>query len=172
MKRQYLSPYASSAIFDTTRRYRYSLKRTWSNDYPRVTFIMLNPSRADELQNDPTISRCLGFAYDWGCGSLEVVNLFAYCTSYPYELMRANDPIGKDNDHFLMQAVANAHFTVIAWGTKGTYLERNRRVLDLLLAQTQSEHLYYLGLTKEGHPCHPLYLKRETRLKAFSACSM
>jgi hypothetical protein len=158
-----------SAIFDATGAYRYSLKRAWSDDYPQVTFIMLNPSRADEVRNDPTISRCLGFASAWGFGSLEVVNLFAYCTSSPAELRRASDPIGEENDQYLMQATTNAHTTVLAWGTYGTMFSRNRQVLDLLLSQTQMGGLYCLGLTKDGHPRHPLYLKKGTRPKAFSA---
>ncbi len=164
MNVQYVPPYNGAAIFDVTRTYRYSLKRWWSGDYPQISFIMLNPNRADELHNDPTISRCINFAYDWGFGSLEVVNLFAYCTSDPLELRRVSDPIGKDNDHFLVQAVANAYYTVIAWGTQGTLLGQNRHVLDLL---AQTEHVYCFGLTKEGHPRYPLYLKKHTSLQKF-----
>lgn len=169
MSSSHIPSYNGAATFDVTHTYRYSLKRWWSVDFPQITFIMLNPSRADELHNDPTIRRCIDFAYVWGFGSLEVVNLFAYCTSNPTELLRVNDPIGKDNDHFLIQAVANAHFTVIAWGTQGTLLDRNRHVLDLL---AQTENLYCLGHTKEGHPRHPLYLKKYTTLVRIPACQV
>lgn len=63
--------------------YRYLLTREWDSQGKIVTFIMLNPSRADALLNDPTITRCLNFARSWGYGRLEVVNLFAYRTPQP-----------------------------------------------------------------------------------------
>src|SRR5689334_10316767 len=68
----------TGAIFDSTGMYRYSLWREWSTDSPPVTFIMLNPSTADDWKDDSTIRRCIGFARTWGFGALEVVNLFAY----------------------------------------------------------------------------------------------
>ena len=64
------------AIFDVNDRYRYSLWRAWSAHHPRIAFVLLNPSTADEQRNDPTIRRCMGFARAWNFGSMEVVNLF------------------------------------------------------------------------------------------------
>src|SRR6266571_4112449 len=66
------------AIFDVNGRYRYSLWRAWSGYHPRIAFVLLNPSTADEERNDPTIHRCMGFARTWNFGFMEVVNLFAY----------------------------------------------------------------------------------------------
>src|SRR5712691_2279726 len=110
---------SSGAIFDRTGRYRYSLWRGWSSDHPRVAFVMLNPASADEQKNDPTISRCISFAHAWGFGSIEVVNLFAYRTSYPIELLSVDDPVGEENDYFLVQALGRSSRIVAAWGTKG-----------------------------------------------------
>lgn len=60
-----------------TGDYRYLLWREWDISNKTVSFIMLNPSRADAQINDPTITRCINFALSWGYGRLEVVNLFA-----------------------------------------------------------------------------------------------
>ena len=43
-------------------KYRYSLVREWDKEKPKVLFIGLNPSTADEKTDDPTIRRCIGFA--------------------------------------------------------------------------------------------------------------
>ena len=61
-----------------TGNYRYLLWREWNSSSKTISFIMLNPSRADASFNDPTITRCINFAKFWGYGRLEVVNLFTY----------------------------------------------------------------------------------------------
>jgi Protein of unknown function (DUF1643) len=76
----------------------------WDGTRSRVAIIMLNPSTADETQNDPTIRRCIAFAQSWGYESVEIVNLFAYRTSYPKELSKATEPIGIENDNYVLQA--------------------------------------------------------------------
>jgi len=158
----------SGALFDRTGRYRYSLWREWSTDHPRVVFVMLNPGTADEQRNDPTISRCISFAHAWGFGSVEVVNLFAYRTSYPVELFKQPDPIGEENDRFLVQALERAACIVAAWGAKGTLLGRDQYISQLL---AHRHDVYCFGTTKGGHPRHPLYIKGDTSLVAFGALS-
>ena len=70
---------------------------------------MLNPSRADAQTKDPTITRSINFALSWGYGRLEVVNLFAYRTSKPSLLKQAAEPIGRDNDRFVLESVERSH---------------------------------------------------------------
>ena len=77
------------AVIDPTGLYRYSLWREWNPDAAQITFIMLNPSRADATNDDPTIRRCINFASSWGYGYLEVVNLFAYRTSHPQQFKKS-----------------------------------------------------------------------------------
>ena len=93
-----------SAEFDLTGRYRFWLQRDWDVTRPGITLIMLNPSRADQHQDDPTLRRCLGLARHWQYGSLVVVNLFAYCTASPRTLRTVADPIGADNDDYILRA--------------------------------------------------------------------
>lgn len=149
------------AVFDPSDEYRYSLWRTWDSALPRVAFVMLNPSTADHRIDDPTIRRCMGFARQWGYGSLSVVNLFAYRTPSPAALARAADPVGPDNDRYLRAACRRARDIVLAWGTHGSLHGRDRAVLDLL--GRGRKPLLCLGTTRDGHPRHPLYLPRDTR---------
>jgi hypothetical protein len=150
------------ALFDSTGRYRYRLWRTWDRALPRVAFVMLNPSTADHRIDDPTIRRCIGFARQWGYGSLSVVNLFAYRSALPAALARVADPVGPDNDRHLRAACGRARDVVVAWGVHGRLLDRDRAVIELL-ARGRREPLLCLGTTRDGHPRHPLYLPRDIR---------
>lgn len=154
------------AIFDVSGRYRYSLWRAWSNDSPRIAFVLLNPSTADEQRNDPTIRRCMGFARAWKFGSMDVVNLFAYRATHYRELFKVNDPIGEENNRFLMQAVERCSIIVLGWGTRGTMLGRDRQVISFLAGR---KDVYCLGFTKNGLPRHPLYVRGDTKLVSFTA---
>ena len=152
------------AVFDASGRYRYSLWRAWSAYHPRIVFVLLNPSTADEHRNDPTIRRCIGFARAWKFGSVEVVNLFAYRATDARELFKIDDPVGVENDLFLKQAVERCSTVVVGWGSRGTLLGRDRKVLSLL---ANKKDVLCLGITKDGQPRHPLYVKGDTVLVPF-----
>ncbi len=156
----------SGAIFDINGRYRYTLWRAWSTYHPRIVFILLNPSTADEERNDPTIWRCMGFARAWNFGSMEVVNLFAYRATDARELFKVDDPVGEENNYYLIQAVERCSTVVVGWGTKGTLLGRDRQVMSLFAGR---KDVHCLGVTKNGQPRHPLYLKGDTSLVPFCA---
>lgn len=154
------------AKIDATRLYRYSLWREWASDAPRIGFVMLNPSTADATVDDATIRRCISFARSWGFGSLEVVNLFAYRVTNPSLLRRVVDPIGPENDYYLLQAGQQSKIMLVGWGNWGTLQNRNREVISLL-AQCP---LYCLGITQVGHPRHPLYVRRSITPTLFEIC--
>lgn len=147
-----------SARFSEDRAYRYTLWRQWASGAEYVLIIGLNPSAADETIDDPTIRRCIGFVRSWGYGALCMVNLFAFRATNPKDMMAADDPIGQDNDLFLLNLSKNAAIVVAAWGVNGTYRNRDRKVKNLV------SNLYCFGLTKHGHPKHPLYLPKSAML--------
>jgi hypothetical protein len=66
-----------SAVFSPDKAYRYRLQRTWGDSGRHATWIMLNPSTADAMEDDPTIRRCTAFTKAWGLDGLVAVNLFA-----------------------------------------------------------------------------------------------
>lgn len=158
----------SGATFDRTRKYRYKLWRKWNEKLPNVVFLMLNPSKADAEKNDQTIRTCIGMATRFGFGSLEVVNLFAFCATYPEELRAAKNPIGKLNDKYILDAVSSAEQVILAWGNHGDIRGRSAEVLDLI--SDYEEKLLCLGATKNAHPRHPLYVPAHIKLKRFASC--
>ena len=129
-------------------------------------FLMLNPSTADEVRSDPTVTRCKGFAERWGYGALWVCNIFALRSPYPRALKGSLDPVGPMNDGYIMRHARDADRVVCAWGDFGLHLGRGERVLGMLDAEGMTDKTYHFGMTKRGQPKHPLYLAAETPLKA------
>ncbi|MEL7351529.1 MAG: DUF1643 domain-containing protein [Cyanobacteria bacterium P01_A01_bin.116] len=154
-----------TAIFDATGHYRYRLDRRWAQKGPTVAFVMLNPSRADATCDDPTLRACIQFAQRWDYAALSVVNLFGYRTPHPKVLKTADDPIGAENDDYVLKAIAQADKCVLAWGNWGSWLGRDRAMLSLLTPHHSK--LTCLALNQSGQPRHPLYIKRETPLQPF-----
>jgi len=151
-----------NAVLSPCGQYRYSLTRMFFTGRDQVLFVMLNPSTADAETNDPTIRRCIGFARRWGFQELAVANLFAWRATEPRELRQVIDPVGPENDRYLMMMSRCADAVIAAWGARGSYRNRAEEVLDLLEGPVE-----HLGLTKQGYPKHPLYLRADAARMAF-----
>lgn len=146
---------------EVKRKYRYLLSCKWDENLPSVTFVMLNPSKADASRSDPTFTRCINFAKSWKkYGSLEVVNLFAYIATKPAELGQVDDPIGAKNNSYIELSTKRADLIILAWGcgaSKHTRIKnRDQEVLSLI---SNHKAIYCLKLTKKGHPHHPRGLR-------------
>ncbi len=159
-----LPPMDSGARMSIDGMYRWLLWRRWDATLPTMTLVMLNPSTADHRTDDPTIRRCLSFARREGCGELVVVNLFAYRTPDPKDLVNAMqagvDPWGERQADTMYWAFSNAHpphLLVAAWGA--------HKVAEVAMHKVP-ERLPWLclGTTKDGHPRHPLYVKGDQPL--------
>ncbi|QCO56554.1 DUF1643 domain-containing protein [Pseudorhodobacter turbinis] len=146
----------SVAEYSPCEGYRYALTRVWDPQGDKVTFVMLNPSTATEVQNDPTVERCERRARTLGFGAFRVVNIFAWRATDPKVMRAQEDPVGPGNDAAIAQAASWADRIVCAWGTHGAHLDRGANVEAML--RGLGRPLYQLGLTKAGHPKHPLYI--------------
>lgn len=150
-----------AARFDESRRYRYALKRDWSDLFATgektVAWVMLNPSVADEDEDDPTVRRCMGFSKAWRYDALVVVNLFALVSTCPVALrVEGADPVGPRNNEAIVRACEFSALTVCAWGKHGAFLDRGRAVREMLARKGIA--LHHLGLNDDASPRHPLYL--------------
>lgn len=152
-----------TASFSPCSKYRYSLSRTWDKSLPRILFVGLNPSTADDHCDDPTVRRCIGFAQLWGYGGLILVNLFGYRTTDPSGLTEVDDPVGPENDRWIAVEQARVDCVVAAWGNHGVLRNRDEAVLEIL------SRTYCLGITKAGCPRHPLYIAAKTPLQRMKA---
>jgi hypothetical protein len=152
-----------SAVVSDCGAYRYELTRRWDITLPRVGWIMLNPSTADAEVDDPTIRRCIGFAKAWGYGGIVVRNMYALRATDPKALRTHPDPIGRFNSSYLRRCAAEP-VTVCAWGANADPVDEQGTVGGLIV---NGVRLYHLGLTKNGSPRHPLYLKAGLRPTAW-----
>lgn len=150
----------SIAIYSHCEGYRYALTRVWDPAGTRVTFVMLNPSTATEVQNDPTVERCERRARALGHGAFRVTNIFAWRETDPKAMRRVADPVGPENDAAILDACDWANVIVCAWGSHGAHLGRGPAVEAFL--RDRGWPLHHLGLTREGHPRHPLYIAYAT----------
>ncbi|MBT3996006.1 MAG: DUF1643 domain-containing protein [Chloroflexi bacterium] len=155
------------AHFSSCGRYRYLLTREFAGD-STCLFVMLNPSTADASHNDPTIRRCIGFAKREGFGRLEVVNLYGYMATKPADLFACGDPVGDGNDLAIAEALGRADLVVVAWGNHGSFDVRRISALNDMISDTGMRAKCF-GLTGEGQPKHPLYLRSEAELVDYSA---
>jgi hypothetical protein len=163
----------STATFSPCGLYRYDLCRVWKPRARTMVFVGLNPSTADESTDDPTIRRILGFADDWGFGSLVMLNAFAYRSTDPKALHdraeRRREIVGPDNDATIRRTFEEHRRTklVMGWGAHGTLLDRGRDLARLALSVHRRPECF--GLTQNGQPKHPLYLAATTRAVRYAA---
>jgi hypothetical protein len=156
-----------SAAREGRMNHRYLLHRSWMGEGGVVNFIMLNPSTADDVFDDPTIRRCVGFAKRWGFSGLSVTNLFAYRATQPKDLATLlatsggfRMAIGEENTFHLDHEATAAKMIVCAWGDNCEILPgRDFDVIKMLREPTpyhESRDLYCIRRTKKGNPAHPV----------------
>lgn len=148
-----------SALISSDGSYRYWLHRSWGSESPDKTLMIigLNPSTADAHVDDATIRKSVKFAKTWGMESLLMLNLFAFRSTDPKKLYHVEDPIGLDNDKYLKGFQHSSAMVLAAWGAHGSFKDRDKEVLDLIYDP------FCLGVTKDGQPRHPLYIKDDTK---------
>ena len=139
------------ALFSPDNIYRYQLSRVWDEEKPKILFIMLNPSTADEFVEDPTIRRIVNYAKDWGYGSVYVGNLYAFRSTDPKGLNSVEDPIGPENITNIQALIGLVDKVVYAWGNERKEPEWLKKIVT---------NPYCIDISKKGIPKHPLYLKK------------
>lgn len=146
----------NGATFSRCRQYRYRLWRTCNAGHGRMAALLLNPSTADEVNNDPTVERVWRRAQKLGFARLDVVNLFALRSTDPRRLRDHPEPIGPENDVAILSACQGAALVLCGWGEHGAYRGRAAAVCDLL--DRAGVRLHAIGINASGAPKHPLYV--------------
>jgi len=154
----------SGAVFDQHRAYRFLLWRFW-NDSPRVLFIGLNPSTANEISSDPTIRRCIGFAEKWGYGGMYFCNLYSFVSTDP-KALSVVEALHGANIPAIQMAQKLAVLTIVAWGD-GVELVKNGQRVASHVKEIVADPMCF-GLTQKGNPKHPLYLPCSADLVEFN----
>ena len=140
-----------TALLSADNIYRYQLSRIWDEEKPKILFIMLNPSTADEFVEDPTIRRVVNYAKDWGYGGVYVGNLYAFRSTDPKGLKCIADPIGPENINHIQTLISLVDKVIYAWGNEQKEPDWLKKIV---------ETPYCIEISKKGIPKHPLYLKK------------
>ena len=143
------------AFFDKYRKKRYFLSRIWSSK-SICTWIMLNPSIADENIEDNTIKKCINFSKKWGHGGIQVVNLCSDISTDPSDIIekiKLNHMPDKTSMNYIDNALNNCEIIYCAWGfgIKTPQWLNNRFSNKAVMA---------LKLSKLNTPSHPLYINK------------
>jgi len=96
-----------------------------------------------------------------GYGGFCAANIFAWRETDPAALKQAKAPIGAQNDTQILAQCDWADDILCGWGAHGDHMQRGLAVAERL--QPWSGSLFALGVTKAGHPRHPLYIAYQTQ---------
>ena len=160
------------AVFSPCRTFRYLLGRTWDPRRPAFVVTMCNPSIADALVLDPTVTRIVGFAKREGCGSILVANLAAYRSTDPKGLREPADIVGPRNLELIQWALLRTPdaINVAAWGRiEPKVRARLEGSVEVVRRFASIAPVHCLGWTLKSpmEPRHPLYLSSNARLKVW-----
>jgi hypothetical protein len=157
----------TGAVFSPCRRWRYLLWRTWDPAKPHATFCMMNGSKANEVEGDATVDRCVIRTDRWrelgflDVGGIKVANAFGWVETDSTQLKALIDAgvdlVGPENDRYILEACRAAAIVVCGWGNPGhELLGRGPKLLELMRANGIRPHA--LKVNANGSPQHPLYI--------------
>lgn len=159
----------SGAEFSECRKFRYALWRIWDwQGHGNCMMVVgLNPSTADETENDNTIRRCIAFAKRERYGGLFMLNLFAFRATKPENMVAADDPMGPKNLEAFGYYRSRVGKIVVAWGSlKVQYRPRVKwKSTIAAVVDAVAQPVYCFGTNQDGEPKHPLYLGQNTPLE-------
>ena len=150
----------SVAHFSACEKFRYWLRRDWDLTKAPISFLMLNPSTADEMVNDPTIERCQRRAITMGYGSMIIVNLFPFRMT-DSKLLNSVDNLLSESaeaDEAILRAVALSEMTVCGWGKHPLAAPRAQHIMALIKQKNLQQKVMCLQLNTDNSPQHPLYI--------------
>lgn len=152
-------PEITGAAFSDDRKYRYALWRIWDKDAPKVMFIGLNPSTANETGNDATIKRVIALTKAWGYGGVYMLNCFPYVSTDPKKLLpNMTEEQDKLNSFWMEKCAGWSEKIVFAWGA--FKVVRLFGKMDEIIKKFPGA--YCLKINNDGSPQHPLFIPVKT----------
>lgn len=143
--------------FSNDGKHRLWLLRSWEENPKMILFIGLNPSTANDINDDPTIRSCIRLTRHNGYGGFVICNLFSFVTANPKILIQnMKEARTVESDITLHRMIIHTHKTICAWGSWTFINVRAQQVLARI------REPFCLGVNADGHPKHPLYIRSET----------
>lgn len=157
-----------SARLSPCGRFRRTLERVWGQGGRLVLFVMLNPSIADDMIDDPTAIRAMTFAKAWGYDGIRIVNLCSYRATAPqdmYDFIIIEQTAAEQQQDATIISLECARpdiaLVICAWGKVEKPLREHAAYCWRRMHEKRST--YALKINKDGTPSHPLYLPSALR---------
>jgi hypothetical protein len=166
-----LGPVERGAIFSDDRTCRRVLSRSWEQPpFRYVAWLMLNPSNAGMVRDDPTALRVTQFSRGWGYGGWLGVNVIPYISSDPGAAWAWAVRAGSDRGIFealaqnildIESVAAHAALRIVAFGNEAAlrapaWLDDCLRAFATPSKRGEDAAIHCLGRTASGAPTHPL----------------
>ena len=139
----------NGAEFSKCRKYRYKLWRIWDDKLPKAMCIGLNPSTANANKNDQTINYLKKMLSKLGYGGFYMMNLFAWISSKPDDLISCADALG-ENENKLKEVESICNDVIVCWGN---FKQATNRIKEVLPNYPNAK---CFGVNANGTPYHPL----------------
>lgn len=139
----------NGAEFSECGKYRYKLWRIWDSKLPLAMCVGLNPSTANARKDDPTIGVLKRMLKKLGYGGFYMMNLYAFISSKPADLLTCSDPLG-DNESKLREVELLCNDVIACWGNFKQATDRITQVYP------NYPNCKCFGINKNGTPFHPL----------------
>jgi hypothetical protein len=145
--------FRGGAIFSDDETRRFVLWRIWDDTQKVALCIGLNPSTANQSEDDPTIKRLSSTLIERGFGGFRMVNLFTHISSKPSALL---DPAVQANENADIGIIFGQSLLcqeiIFCWGTFKEASGRAKRVVDFFVDAK------CFGKNHDGSPWHPMAL--------------
>lgn len=163
------------AAFNADRTRRFRLWRIWAKDLPLLVIVGMNPSKADENDNDPTVERCARRADLLGYGGIVMINMLDIIETDSTKLDQMPNEFrcSAENSGELRGAIKRAEMgnadILCGWGKPG------HKYGAVAWFATQAARagvtLFCLKRNKDGSPVHPLYQPYDKEFEWFAGVS-
>ena len=171
----------SAADYDVSRwlyvpncysEYRYILGTRGENP---LICIGINPSTAAPDALDPTLQSVERIAHSNGYDSFLMFNVYAQRATRPDDMERQCNVLLHEENRKAFRYLLSLSHTPAVWAAWGNIIMKRDYLMDCMRdfvadGEAVGAKWFTAGpLLKSGHPHHPLYLKRDTKLLEFDA---
>ena len=151
--------------------YRYILGTRGQNP---LICIGVNPSTARPDALDNTLKSVERIALGNGYDSFLMFNVYAQRATSPDDMEKVCNPILHAENLAAFRYILSISQKPAVWAAWGAVIEKRKYLPDCVrdlvaLGEEFGAQWYCAGaITKKGHPHHPLYLRKEEKLKPFN----
>lgn len=150
--------------------YRYILGTRGKNP---LICIGINPSTAQPGDLDNTLKSVERIAHGNGFDSFLMFNVYAQRATDPNTMEKVCNPLLHRENMEAFRHVLSISDRPAVWAAWGSIIEKRKYLPDCLRDMLEIGKEYGAGwycagaVTKKGHPHHPLYLRKDEKLKPF-----